>query len=371
MIKSSLWLLTCLFLFAGCQQLSLNHQRPDFEFFVNTWSKDLGWMLNQKRSLNIAFQSPVMAQGKVFQGTAHGRFYVFNDQTGKLLWDAQEDSALSSAVVKDQRVFYGTAEGQLIARDHTNGKLIYSVFVGGPIETAPVVDETQVVVGLRNHAVVAIERSKGEFLWSYKRSISYSPTSQGHSPLRLEKKRILAGFADGFVVALNRQDGSVLWESKISKGNKFVDVDAALLIRGQTLYAVSGDGQIALLDLQRGRLLKRLPFPVYRAPLLGQGEETMFLASQNEELVQVDASGKVLQRLKLNFLPTALTWWQGKILLGGNRGKVLLVSPEDLSIISSFSFGGKKSALYGDFAFDEQGRMAFLSSQHHLYTFSR
>jgi outer membrane protein assembly factor BamB len=71
---------------------------------------------------------------------------------------------------------------------------------------------------------------------------------------------VIAGFANGKVAAISTSNGFQAWETSVAipKGrseiDRLVDVDADPVIVGDSAFAVSYQGRIALIDLRNGNL---------------------------------------------------------------------------------------------------------------------
>ena len=85
-------------------------------------------------------------------------------------------------------------------------------------------------------------------------------TLRGTSSPAVLRGGVIAGFANGKVAALTLANGFQIWETSISipqgrsELERLVDVDANPVIVGDTVYVVSFQGKIAIIDLRSGNL---------------------------------------------------------------------------------------------------------------------
>jgi len=72
---------------------------------------------------------------------------------------------------------------------------------------------------------------------------------------------VIAGYDNGKLVALSLSDGKVLWENSIAipRGrtelDRLVDIDADPVVKNDTVYVVTYQGQLASVDLNSGRVM--------------------------------------------------------------------------------------------------------------------
>ena len=85
-------------------------------------------------------------------------------------------------------------------------------------------------------------------------------TLRGTSSPVVQRGAVVAGFANGKVAALTLANGFQVWETSISipqgrsELDRLVDVDANPVIVGDTVFVVSFQGKIAIIDLRSGNL---------------------------------------------------------------------------------------------------------------------
>jgi outer membrane protein assembly factor BamB len=124
----------------------------------------------------------------------------------------------------------------------------------------PLLHNSNVIVRTVDGRVIAIDKSTGKIRWQYQRIIP-DLTLRGNSKPLLTRDRIFVGMADGRIVALAPDTGEVVWDIALavpagrSEIQRLVDVDADLVLYGRGLYAVSYQGRLAAIDVERGQFL--------------------------------------------------------------------------------------------------------------------
>jgi outer membrane protein assembly factor BamB len=106
--------------------------------------------------------------------------------------------------------------------------------------------------------IYGLSAKDGKRLWIYTRT---EPTLslRGTSTPVIIGDFIFTGFASGKMVALRLNDGRLLWEMNVASARgrneieRLVDIDAAVVILGETLFAASYQGKIIAVDLKTGK----------------------------------------------------------------------------------------------------------------------
>jgi outer membrane protein assembly factor BamB len=99
----------------------------------------------------------------------------------------------------------------------------------------------------------------------------------------------LCGYDSGKVVAVNVNDGSLQWEAVVSPPHgrteleRLVDIDSAVDVSGNDVYAVGFQGRIAMLALETGQVWWAHDASSYHG--LGLDDDALYMASADGEVV--------------------------------------------------------------------------------------
>lgn len=399
-------------IFSSCsitlhREIKLEGEKPTQKYFKVAWSKNFD-PIYDNGNLPIALRSPTFHEGILLIGDSNGWMRAYTADDGRLLWSVKEQREISNtASVYQNLVLYGTVDGRFLARHYQTGELKYAVDLGDSIESpASFDDKGKVFVHLRNDKVVALDALSGKVLWSYGRSISLKTTIQGVSTPILYKNKLYVGFADGVIAAFTSDEGTLLWERNISLGNKFIDVDMTPTFHDGLLYVATSGGPLTVLNPDSGVVLRRFDFKVMRAPiflnesLLGEEEVTlpaqatgssrdtlsaltssststlrsasnssspspstlslekdrknmkMIVGTVDGEIFLLDGYGATIKKHKLSAMILSFAYWNKKLLVITQDGKLNLLALPSLKELEVFSLGTKSSVVFGLIAFN-------------------
>jgi outer membrane protein assembly factor BamB len=341
--------------------------REKKHIFNPRWTKNLDPVYDTG-NLPIALQSPLIYKQMVFIGDNNGEMNAYSLSDGRAVWNKVENGAYHSMpVAYKNNVIYGNASGRIYSRVFRDGKLNYSVDLGASVESRPVIYKGRMFVHTRNHKLFALDVETGKILWAYKRSVPFLTTLQRVSRPLVEKGRIYVGFADGNVAAFSIEEGVLLWETKVSQGNKFIDVDSApIMVRGKIIVTSLSDS-ITVLNAKTGQIETKIAYAAARSPLVS-GDD-LIIGTVDGEVVWLDKNFRLKRNVKIgNDSISNIAMWRGDMLITTVDGYLFSVDINNYSIKEKKFLGHKSSAVFGHISIEDDS-MATLSSRNRLYVF--
>ncbi|MGK5090543.1 PQQ-binding-like beta-propeller repeat protein [Deltaproteobacteria bacterium TL4] len=207
-IYSLFAILFFVFLFVGCTQQIIKHQRP--EGWDPTWNVYTYRGNNQRTGefkgsgpqegkilwkfeapVKIIESSPAVVDGVVYFGAGavgeRDYFYALDALTGKVLWKFNVYSSVGTApTVAGDMVYFGSRLGYLHALNRHTGKQVWAFAsrmgtLGLPwiVDSSPAVVDGVVYFGSDDEYIYAVDAKTGKKLWDYKTNpggINSSPT---------------------------------------------------------------------------------------------------------------------------------------------------------------------------------------------------
>jgi outer membrane protein assembly factor BamB len=220
------------------------------------WSRDIG-VGYDKQSVNLV---PAVLGPYVLAADRDGRVVELSAENGKILWEVKTDEPISAGPgAGEGLVLVGTSNAEVLALSIDDGSIVWRSPVSSVVLAVPRIDAGVVVIQTADGTLTGLSSKDGHQLWISDHSVPVL-TLRGTSSPAVERGAVIAGFASGKVAALTLANGFQVWETSIaipqgrSELDRLVDVDANPVVVGDTVYVVSFQGKIAIIDLRSGNL---------------------------------------------------------------------------------------------------------------------
>lgn len=203
--------------------------------------------------------APLLIDNSIYTADHEGRVFSISADQGGIAWDVSLGTPLTAGAGGGSGlIIVAGKSGELIALNQADGQRLWKSPISGEILAPASVRSGIVVAQTMDGKIYGLSATDGKRLWAYARS---EPTLslRGTSRPVVIGDYIFTGFASGKLVALRLSDGRLLWEMTVAapRGRneieRLVDVDAAVLILGEILYATSYQGKIIAVDLKSGK----------------------------------------------------------------------------------------------------------------------
>jgi outer membrane protein assembly factor BamB len=208
----------------------------------------------------------VTGGGRVF--AAEAAVTAYNASTGSVVWRTRPDAnaSLGRATLHDGVLYFGTSSHRVYALDAATGEQRWSTDVGPEWEHPAVVrgiavsgdtvyaavEQWRAANGYRASGwVVALDGASGDTLWRFQSGFGEDRDVFGSSPTVAGRLLLVSDVSSNAVVALDRFTGEEVWRFNGLPG--YVGIQEAPLVRGDRVYAASGDTRVYALELQTGR----------------------------------------------------------------------------------------------------------------------
>ena len=221
------------------------------------WSAKLG---GESDFLRVALQ-PIGDGNRIYAASRDGNVSAFNPETGKQLWRTKLDTELSAGPgVGGDLVAVVTTDGYLVVLNAGDGRENWRSYVAGESLAVPLVRNELVIVQTVDNRLRAFSAFGGVARWTIEQSTP-PLTLRGTAAPIPAGTNVVAGFDNGRVVAVNIDSGGVEWETLLSPPtgrsdlDRLADVDGAMAIVGQDIYAAGYQGRIASIASESGQIL--------------------------------------------------------------------------------------------------------------------
>jgi outer membrane protein assembly factor BamB len=267
-------------------------------------------------------------------------------------------------------LFFGGADGFLYAVNSENGRVSWRYELRNQTISKPAVAGGRVFVTTSDDVVYAFDAGTGKWLWHYRRRTSPLATIHGASAPLIDGSDVLVGLSDGFLVALGVDDGHLKWERRLHQGSKFTDVDAHPVVEGGTLFVPSYDGSLYALKRAGGETIWR--FDSGGSKQVAIDDQRVILPSSDGSVYALSkTSGKQLWKFELDGgAPTQLVVTDKHVIVGSTFQYLYVIDKGNGQGLYRFNVGDG-SGFAGAPAFDAAKRRLYaLSGSGNLYAFS-
>lgn len=224
-----------------------------------------------------------------------GAVSAFALADGQLVWRVETGLPISGGPgVGSGRVMFGTADAQIAALAADDGHELWRARVSSEVLARPGIGAGVMVVQSADGRLAAHAADSGQRLWFADSSVP-ALSLRGTSPPLVVGDQVLSGFANGKLGAFSLQDGRQLWELAVaiprgrSELDRMVDIDAAPVVRGDTVYAVAYQGRLAAIARQSGTLLWSREFSSSSGLDVTGGR--VFISDAQDHLWGLDSNG--------------------------------------------------------------------------------
>lgn len=194
----------------------------------------------------------------LFTATVDGNVYALDNNNGSVIWRSNVGARLAGGPTVDGvNVIVGGRKGEVIALSRSDGEPRWRTQVSSEVVTAPASNGDVVIVRSVDGRTTALDADTGDQRWIAARSVP-PLTLRGMAPPRIVGDLVIVGLETGRLVALRLDNGEPAWDQVVtvpsgrSELERIADVDAPLVIDGDTLYVMSYGGEIAAIGVNSG-----------------------------------------------------------------------------------------------------------------------
>lgn len=218
------------------------------------------------------------------------------------------------------RIYFAGGDGIFYCVHAASGNPLWKHPIRNPVASRPTIAQGKVIFTATDDVVYALDEVNGSSVWFYKRRSSPTSVILGASTPVVDGGDVITGLSDGYLVALNIEDGKLKWERKIHQGKKFTDVDAEPVIEDGLIYVSSYDGSLYALKRADGEIVWRYDTGSSKKVILEQGR--IYLASSDGFVIALhQANAREIWKFELDSgVPTELVA-DGDRLYFGSSGR--------------------------------------------------
>ncbi len=295
---------------------------------------------------------PASDGNSIFAASRDGNVVALDPASGKQRWKTQLDIELSAGPgVNEGAVVLASVDGDIIVLDAKTGAESWRVDIGGESLAQPVVKDGLVIVQSIDNRLQALSLFDGKQKWELEQTMPALTMRGASSPVAVGNN-IVAGFDNGRILAVSAETGDIEWDSMMSLPtgrsdlDRLADVDGAIAIVGQDVYAAGYQGRMASLDAESGQVLWSREVSTQVG--LAANWSSVYTTLENGEVMAMDRnSGNESWRNDdlLRRQPSLPVPFHTAVVVGDFEGYLHFLSSIDGEVVARLRFG--KSAVSG------------------------
>ncbi|HLJ19247.1 MAG TPA: outer membrane protein assembly factor BamB [Stellaceae bacterium] len=234
-----------------------------------------------------------VADNRVYAAGHRGDLVALDLGTGRVVWRIHTRAPLSGGTATGNGlVVVGASDGQLFAFDAANGQSRWKSRVNGEVVAPAAISEHLIALRTVDGKLHALNAADGHELWSQEQAVPRLSLRGTARPV-IVGDVVLSGFDNGKVLAVNANDGSVQWEATVTPPHgrteleRLADIDSAVTVSGQDVYAVGFQGRVAMLALDTGQIWWSHESSSYSGLTLD--DDAVYVSTSDGEIVALKA----------------------------------------------------------------------------------
>jgi outer membrane protein assembly factor BamB len=227
----------------------------------------------------------------VFAAGHDGDVAAFDIKTGRRLWQVRTKLPLTGGPGAGQDlVVAGASHGDIVALDAATGAIRWKTRINSEILSAPAIGGGYVVMRTVDGRLSGMRAADGSVAWSAEQQVPRL-SLRGTAQPAIAGDLALSGFDNGRVMAVSLADGGTAWEMTVAPPagrtelDRLVDIDSAVKVVGDDVYAVTFQGKVARIARNTGQVWWSRDLSSYRG--LDIDEDGVYIATSEGAVVKI------------------------------------------------------------------------------------
>jgi outer membrane protein assembly factor BamB len=185
-------------------------------------------------------------------------------------------------------VVVGSTKGWVIALEGASGKERWRVRINSELLSAPAIGEKVVVMRSVDGRLHGFDAGSGKELWSVEQQVPRLSLRGTATPV-IAKELAVSGFDNGKVMAVSLTTGDTVWDTALASPHgrteldRLVDIDSAVSIVGDNVFATGFQGRTAMIALDSGQIWWAHDMSSYRG--LATDQDNLFITESDGSVV--------------------------------------------------------------------------------------
>ena len=232
---------------------------------------------------------PAIDNGVVFAANHKGEMLAVSLETGRDVWVKKLKVPISAGPAAGFGIVVaGTSKGAVIALDGATGRQLWRSQINSELLSSPAISEKVVVMRSVDGRLHGLDKSTGKLLWSVEQQVPRLSLRGTATPI-VAKEIAISGFDNGKVMAVSLTTGDTIWDTALASPHgrteldRLVDIDSAVRVVGDNVFAAGFQGRTAMLALDSGQLWWSHDMSSYRG--LSVDEDNLYVTESDGTVV--------------------------------------------------------------------------------------
>jgi outer membrane protein assembly factor BamB len=222
------------------------------------WSEGVG---GGKKQLKLRLGlGPAIDNGVVFAASHKGEVLAVTLDSGRTVWVKKLKIPISAGPAAGFGIVVaGSSKGAVIALDGATGRQLWRSQINSELLSSPAISEKVVVIRSVDGRLHGLDTHSGKELWSVEQQVPRLSLRGTAIPV-VAKEVAISGFDNGKVMAVSLITGDTVWDTALASPHgrteldRLVDIDSAVRVVGDNVFAAGFQGRTAMLALDSGQL---------------------------------------------------------------------------------------------------------------------
>jgi outer membrane protein assembly factor BamB len=222
------------------------------------WGEGVGG--GKKQTVLRLGLGPALDNGIVFAASHKGEVLATAVDSGRKVWAKNLKLPISGGPGAGfGMVVFGTSKGAIVALDGSTGRELWRTRVNSELLSEPAISETMVVLRSVDGHLHGLDAHTGKEIWSVEQQVPRLSLRGTAAPI-ISKEMAISGFDNGKVMAVSLSTGDTIWDVALAAPHgrteldRLIDVDSAVRVVGDNVFATGFQGRTAMLALDSGQL---------------------------------------------------------------------------------------------------------------------
>ncbi len=206
---------------------------------------------------------PAINDGKIYVADREGLVEARDLVSGELIWETETDLPLSGGPGLDyQSVILGSSNADVAALNAETGETRWSTQVSSEILSVPKIEQGVVIIRTTDGKIFSLDVNSGDENWAYEKRVPALSIRGAGAPI-VVGNNIIVGLANGKVLALQLKNGKQLWETTVaipqgrSEVERLVDLVTDPVETQGVVFFAGYQGGITAIIAENGNVLWR------------------------------------------------------------------------------------------------------------------